>query len=155
MKTFLAIFVLPLFLSACLVSPGTNTGNPGDDMHSEPGSDPAISQYLVLSVCRKIKDCYPQSNSSICYSKAMDLSGYTSELGSTAAAYNSMNDLLVDETDGKLTPNNTNSQTCMTAIEALSCSSSLVQNAYSTAAPADYSATNTLFRAATACQQIY
>lgn len=156
MKNFLAIFVLPLFLSACLISPGTNTGNPGDDMNASPGGDPAgKSQTLAAWVCTKIKSCYPQSNTTSCLTSVMSLPGYTSELGTAAAGYNTMTDLYTDEADGKITANLTNYETCVSSFYSLSCSDTLIQNAYSNSALTDYSATNLLFRATSACQQIY
>jgi len=165
-KTFLAIIILPLFLAACLESPGTNTGNPGSipagDNGSQPGDDgnspgmPTNSvHYLAGTICIKIKSCYPQSNSSTCYLKAMDLQGYTRALGATAATYNKMTDLAAAVDDGTVTPNTTNFTTCSDAINVISCADKLMQKAYSVKKPADYSATNLLFRASTACQQIY
>lgn len=158
MKTFLAIIILPLFLAACLESPGTNTGNPGTSPVGDgnsPGMPPNSAHYLVDSVCAKIKACYPQSNSGTCYLNAMALPGYTSELGATAATYNKMSDLAVAVDAGTLTPNTTNFTTCNDTIKALTCADTLVQNAYSVSALADYSATNLLFRASTACQLVY
>jgi hypothetical protein len=155
-KTFLAIIILPLFLAACLESPGTNTGNPGTTpVGSSPGSDHNSVHLLVLSVCAKIKSCYPQSNSITCYLNSMDLQGYTSELGATAATYSKMTDLAAAVHDGTVTPNTTNFTTCTDAINTLSCADSLMQSAYSASTPTAYSATNLLFRASSACQQVY
>jgi len=162
MKTFLAIIVLPLFLSACLESPGTNTGNPGKEPVSMPGGDtngnnPALTytKVLVGLICAKVKVCYPSSNSATCYTNGMEQSGYTSELGATAATYDTMEDLATAVENNTVVINTTNYESCTQALNALNCSDTLVQNAYSAATPSDYSATNILFRASTACQQIY
>ncbi len=156
MKTFLAIIVLPLCLSACLLSPGTNTGNPGLIGNPNAGTEqPPSIYFLAVQICGKISTCYARSSVTRCYFQIMSLNGYTSELGATAATYDTMSEIGENVANGTLPTNLTNYQYCHQALESLSCADSLVQNAYTPSTPLDYSTTNILFRVSSTCQQIY
>jgi hypothetical protein len=151
------IFLLmtALCLTGCkLTLDGTNTGNP---MATDPATSIGRNGIVALgiTVCSKIQTCYAGANNSDCTKQIANIHGYTSELGATAAAYDTLTDLLTAETSNAVTVNETNYVNCKKAIEDLACSDTLMQTAYSVSTPTDYSATNLLFRSNNACEHIY
>jgi hypothetical protein len=129
---------------------GTNTGNP-DAVNSR------SSGALILGnvVCTKIKSCYSSSDEYDCFDQITSLNNYTVELGTTAAAFETLTDLGNAELNGEISLDLTNYENCIQALRSLDCSDNLVQTAYSEGLPSDYSTTNILFRASGTCVQIY
>lgn len=133
---------------------GTNTGNPDYTMPTD-GSMPYVPSRLANKICVKLNSCFSQASVDTCYNQIINLAGYTSELGSTASAYSTLLSLANAEYNLTVTPNTTNYTNCTNAINDLSCSDPLIQNNYSTASPTNFSTTNLMFRASTACALIY
>ncbi|WP_413288090.1 hypothetical protein [Bdellovibrio sp. HCB337] len=163
MKTFAALIVtlMMIFTASCeFVSPGTNTGNPGkdpqngDDSGQMPGMDSSASGLAAI-VCLKVDACDSQSLITACYAQVTQLQGYTQELGATASGYATIKDLADAEGDQTVSPNITNYNSCTNAIRNLSCTDPLIQSAYTSADPTNFTNTNLLFRASTTCTQIY
>lgn len=134
---------------------GTNTGNPPGIDSSSPAVPYEGALKLGSSICSKISSCYPASAFNTCLQSVVNISGYTSEMGVTASTYPTLTDLRNAELALQVTANTTNFDSCIQAIEALSCADSNVQNAYSIATPNAYTATNLLFRSSGSCTQIY
>lgn len=160
MKIFFLAALFLLSLSSCkLPAFGTNTGNPGiSNSQPSPGyssPEPKGVFQIAYQVCEKVSSCHGEATLENCFNQIVNLPGYTSELGNTAAAYPRIVDLFKAESDGLVTANKINFANCIDSIRELTCSDSLLEDAYSTLDPTNFAATNLLFRAASACSQIY
>lgn len=154
MKSIILLFLATLIAGCDAKLPGTNTGNPGMGYNS-----PVIGEtgalLLGYTICAKIKSCYASSSFDSCITQVSTLANYTVELGSTANAFSTLTDLHKAEDRHQVNPNQNNFTQCEQAIQRLSCSDHLVQNAYVTSSPANFASTNILFRSASACALIY
>lgn len=148
----LLLILTSFYLVSCKLD-GTNTGNP--DMYSSPAIENQGAINLGYQICSKISTCYVGASIDNCVIQISTLSNYTSELGTTASTYSTLNDLRNAEISNLVSPNQTNFVNCKQAIIDLSCSDALVQSGYSASDASNYSATNILFRSSGSCAQIY
>ncbi len=157
---YLAIFILCCLLAACGKLPGTNTGNP--DTQSDPNfgttpdfpNPPARSpNRLIADLCGRIKDCRFIANTVDCEMNVVSASGFTDEL-KLNPPYSTMRELYSAYNGGTFQYNTGNLLSCENAISQLSCSGSLVSQAYSTVFPSDFSKLYLLLRESTSCQSL-
>lgn len=159
--------IIPILFLVILVScniklPGTNSGNPDNQQPNDNSQQPAnpviATSYislLVSSACSRVSFCNSQISIDNCTSLIANISGFTSELGSTASSYLTVASLITAEKEKSVSVNTTNFTTCNEAIQVISCSDSLMLNAFSIANSNDFSNLKVLFQTKSACQQIY
>jgi len=152
MKRITSIAFCFLMMGCQVNLPGTNTGNPE---YSAPAIELSGIYRLAYVICAKTDSCYPEADLNSCYTQVTALNGYTSELGATGSTYETVDALSAAETANTVNINTTNFDACEQALTQLTCTDSLVQNAYSIATPTQYSQTKQLFGAAGSCSQIY
>lgn len=129
-RQILFLTLVALLLSSCLVE-GTDTGNPGlaDPSLSNEGDSSEPIDYFAIKICQTIDDCHPTAPDN-CFQLMLTQNNIDTELGLEVDEYETFAIIRTEAREGRLTVNSEAFDLCIDDIEALTCESSEVANAY-------------------------
>lgn len=155
----IGILVLAAAASGCGACGGTETGNCGS-AHVASGSGsygfPTSADTILYYTCTKLSDCHAGLAYEDCTIGVLGTTNIDVEIGMTGGAYPTYQDLIDDETAGKITADTTALNTCLNDIDTLNCTDGAVTGAWNSGSPSDFSNVETMFPAgAGSCPDVY
>lgn len=150
MKKFITI--LALFSILLLTSCGTDTGNPADLPVSQ---TPPLNEPFTSTICQKIKSCGWETD--ICGNTIYNDINIGSKIGSPFTDLKSLSQIYNElgfEIGSRIQILEANRTLCLNSIESLSCSSSIISDAFKPSASNPYENVYLIFNANSVCEEI-
>jgi hypothetical protein len=118
--------------------------------------NPLVSKTLLAKMCKLMSSCHPDLSAKDCSDGIMKLSGVDFQLGLPTGTSKNYSDIVQAEENGQIHPNATAANTCITALEKLSCADPSVQGAYNPSLPEPFSGVAFMVPTATgSCPNIF
>lgn len=147
-KRISSYFMIPLFFAIVV---GYNNCNPVSfkdgvkglgDMKSQDiivGNPLTSSKTILQAMCKVITRCHPEVASSMCESGILQTGGIDYQFGLIKGSFANYSAILQSETSGQLSANQTGTNTCVSAIDSLTCTDPTVISAYDPSASSPFS----------------
>lgn len=152
--TVVSLFLL-LSYSNCSRARFSNTNGDKIENTSTIGNPmTATVSKLVTSLCKTITNCHGQVTNTQCQLSIYNTAGFSAPFG-LDSSFDTLASISQAESSGQLANNPNSADSCTQQIEALSCSSPAMQEAYVAGSTAPFAKAYALVAAGNSCGQVY